>query len=196
MVRRISQKTGTEFTLIELLVVIAIIAILASMLLPALKNAKSKAKQISCANNLKQVSSAFQMYINDYDGYLPAPGPQVGASSWLHWFKAITPYFGNYDLTPGSEYAKVTVFRCPVIPERYVGYGINAIVYQNDINKYVKLNSFKPYSTTILLGDTESDDGMWMRFWQNISYRHMGQCNCLFPDGHVQAEKSLSSEDF
>ena len=65
------QRKRMAFTLIELLVVIAIIAILASLLLPALAKAKAKAKSVACVSNLKQLQLCWNFYVNDWNDWLP-----------------------------------------------------------------------------------------------------------------------------
>ena len=73
-------RSGKSFTLIELLVVIAIIAILAAMLLPALQQARERAKATTCINNLKNIGNAAVMYQGDFRGYLP--GINNGYLKW------------------------------------------------------------------------------------------------------------------
>ncbi len=136
------MKTKRGFTLIELLVVIAIIAILASMLLPALAKARDKANATSCLSNLRQWGIALDMYVDDNNQVLPdfsiasgTPGAPGGYSQdnihWSDlasfaaagsgnsaWFDALPPYVSQkpllqYASNPTNFVSGHNIFNCP-----------------------------------------------------------------------------------
>ncbi|GAG09893.1 unnamed protein product, partial [marine sediment metagenome] len=100
----VAELTG--FTLIELLVVIAIIALLMSILMPALARVRRQAQAAMCMSNLKQMGTAALMYTNDNNGYFN-PGSSRG-NRFDHWMLAWEPYYRDGDLrccptTPKSK---------------------------------------------------------------------------------------------
>jgi prepilin-type N-terminal cleavage/methylation domain-containing protein len=121
------NNQSKDFTLIELLVVIAIIAILASMLLPALKQSRDMAKQISCAGNLKQIGLALTVYAGDYDSWTPRTNTRDTPSAvYAYTFSHPSDRWGGAGWLYGLGYIKDGhVFYCP-------GKGTTAFTYKEN----------------------------------------------------------------
>jgi prepilin-type N-terminal cleavage/methylation domain-containing protein/prepilin-type processing-associated H-X9-DG protein len=94
-VNSISTKSRKGFTLIELLVVIAIIAILAAILFPVFAKAREKARQITCASNLRQIGLGIMQYTQDNDEIYPATNVPTNIDCWA---QDIYPYVKSYDV--------------------------------------------------------------------------------------------------
>src|SRR5689334_7910115 len=112
-------RRSSAFTLIELLVVIAIIAILASLLLPALSKAKAKAGATKCMNNLKQLQLAWIMYAHDNDDTL-VPNNLADPQSWIGGNLAVlTGLTNENDIKMGKLWNynhSLQIYRCPNDP--------------------------------------------------------------------------------
>ncbi len=211
-----SSNSPRAFTLVELLVVIGIIAVLISILMPALVKARIAAVQTQCMSNHRQLLLGIAMYVSDYDSWSPReevtyPSPNTDRH---RWFKE--PMIGKYIGNRQDQHDKpntTDVIYCAAFPKTVnqdnIGIGLNIrrnsfISRDNDSNnKRKKYTSIKRTSETIILVDIISGF-RWEKYFYGdtgstitgsgssgmVAYRHGKSTVIGFADGHVETFQS------
>jgi prepilin-type N-terminal cleavage/methylation domain-containing protein/prepilin-type processing-associated H-X9-DG protein len=175
------MKHSKGFTLIELLVVIAIIALLMSILMPALSKIRNQAKGTVCMSNMRQIGIAANLYIEDWEQRIPR-----GTGGVDPWFQVFMPYLSQRPMN--NDYRNVKIYRCPSYPDRQqtVCFVVNAWDFDGpddmtgkEQDEATKLTQCRRRSETIYLGDNEYGS------WRDI-IRHadddVGRCDVWHPE--------------
>jgi prepilin-type N-terminal cleavage/methylation domain-containing protein/prepilin-type processing-associated H-X9-DG protein len=199
------QQSGTAggiaaFTLVELLVVMVIIALLASMVLPALARAKESARGVQCLSQMRQLGMAVRLYADEHLDEFPRSQHSAFAFSQLPWGRAVAPQLGSSEARWTNLLAGI--YHCPK-DKRTTPWSYGQNVYFEltpDTDDYVgspqvwrRTCSIPRPVATILQAETSSSaDHIMPHFWQSVqdagdvdAHRHKARSNYNFVDGHA-----------
>src|SRR5262245_18379715 len=198
------------FTLLELLITIAIIAILASLLLPALHRAKRNAQASVCLNNLKQWGFATQLYVADNHDFpppegFPNPTPlQQLMNGWYYHLPAtlhIEPYYCQPWRTNPAAPARSSLYICPTNPRRSSNFNLfHYCLNENhdgtgENDHPAKLTSLPRPTTIVWLFDSKNIPGVGTANFVHTNLHNNG-AQFTFLDGHARRFKSLEYWDY
>jgi prepilin-type N-terminal cleavage/methylation domain-containing protein/prepilin-type processing-associated H-X9-DG protein len=183
------------FTLIELLVVIAIIALLMSILMPALSVARKQGRQAVCQSNLRQIGLAAAMYADDHEHKVPRG---TGSGRDILWFQVFLPYLAHDK--DKKDYRDVESYRCPSYPDKRqtVCYVVNGWGFENEIDRIgfevmnlsVKLFNYRLLSETVYLADNEN--GFWREIIETSESPGLAKCD-VWAREHMPSSNSKTT---
>lgn len=202
------RRAVSMFTLIELLVVIAIIALLTSILLPALKKAREKGKEIACKSNLKQCGLAYNMYASDFNGLAPVSGYPVSSQRLSLDFLRTMGYAPSSNVLLCPSWAPNQFETVGGVAQStygilrpagwYASSGTDGFISEshdgNNWEFYKTWNMRCPSNFMLLVDNVRLSDGYQYKTWtSHVSgsgphFRHSERlCNAFFVDGHAES---------